>query len=446
MARILMASITVPGHVNPGLPLARELVERGHDVRWYTSARFRGKIEATGARLEPLREGFDFDSFDEQFPERKRLKGLAGLKWELNTVVDWTVGYVTDMLSILKEKSAEVIFSDGGMLAGPTVAELTGLPCAVFTAFPLLIEGPDATPVGMGFHPSSTALGRFRNRVLNWLVMRGMMRSVNVHVNEMRASLGLPAMKETFFDAVVKRADLAMQATTLAFEYPRTDIPDHIHFIGPILPRPASEFSPPDWWDDLHSGRPVVHVTQGTLETNVDDLLRPTIDGLGDEDVLVVATTGGQPVDGLANNLPKNARLERFIPHGHLLPHVDVMITNGGYGGTQYALAHGIPLVAAGRTQDKPEVCARIAWAGAGIDLKTQSPRPEQVKEAVKTILSDPTYKQKAQVIQRDYARYDAPKRAAELLEGLLAANGHGLSPERAAARKGGVIVKMNGR
>jgi MGT family glycosyltransferase len=425
--------------------LARELVERGHEVRWYNSTRFRDKIEATGARFEPLRDGFDLDwsRLDELYPERRKLKGLALLKWELNLTIDWTIGYVTDLLSILKEKPADVIFTDGGLLAGPTLAELTGLPCAVFTAFPLLITGPDATPVGLGFAPSSTMLGRSRNRFLNWLIFRVVMRSVNVHTNEMRAKLGLGAMKEAFFDAVVRRADLALQATTLAFEYPRNDLPDHLHFIGPILPQPVSQFTPPDWWDDLHSGRPVVHVTQGTIETNADDLLRPTIDGLADEDVLVVATTGGQPLDGLASELPANVRLEPFIPHGHLLPHVDVMITNGGYGGTQYALAHGIPLVGAGRTQDKPEVCARIAWAGAGIDLKTQSPKPSQVKEAVKAILADQRFKQRAQAIQRDYAQHDAPRRAAELLEGLLASNGEGLSQERAATRKGGVLVKM---
>lgn len=445
MARILMATITVPGHTNPGLPLARELVERGHEVNWYNSPRFRDKIETTGARFEPLRDGFDLDwtTLDEQFPERRKLKGLAGLKWELNLVIGWTVSYVTDLLSILKEKPADVIFADGGMLAGPTVAELTGLPCAVFSSFPLLIAGPDATPVGMGFTPSSTILGRVRNRFLNWLMFRVVMRSVNVRTNVMRASLGLPPMNETFFDAVVQRADLAMQATTRAFEYPRNDLPDHIHFIGPILPQLNTDFTPPAWWDDLRLGRPVVHVTQGTLETNADDLLRPTIRGLADEDVLVIATTGGQPVDGLANGLPSNVRLERFIPHGHLLPHVDVMITNGGYGGTQYALAHGIPLVAAGRTQDKPEVCARIAWAGVGINLKTKSPKPTQVKQAVRRILTDPSFKKRAQAIQSDYAQHDAPQRAAELLEELLASNGQGLTPGQATARKGSVLVKM---
>lgn len=445
MAHILMATISIPGHTNPGLPLAKELVRRGHEVSWYTSPRFEAKIKATGARFEPLREGFDLDErqLDTQFPERRKLKGMAAAKWELNLIIDSTVHWVTDLLSILRERPADAILADGGMLPGILVAELTGLPCAVFSSFPLLISGPEATPFGLGLPPSTSIPGRIRNQLLNWLVFRVVMRSVNVRTNRVRSSLGLAPMNETFFDAVVKRADMAMQGTTRAFEYPRKDLPGHIHFIGPILPQPSDGFDPPSWWDDLSNGRPVVHVTQGTVETDAGDLLRPSIQGLADEDLLLVATTGGQPLDGLANGLPANTRLERFIPHGHLLPHVDVMITNGGYGGTQYALAHGIPLVAAGRSQEKPEVCARIAWAGVGIDLKTKSPRPEQVRKAVQTILAEPAYKQKAQAIQQEYARHDAPKLAAELLEQLLASNGGNRNAAPAHGRKGSVLVRM---
>ncbi len=49
-----------------------------------------------------------------------------------------------------------------------------------------------------------------------------------------------------------------------------------------------------------------------------------------------------------------------------LLPRVDVMVTNGGYGAVQRALAAGVPIVAAGRTEDKPEVAARVQHFGVG--------------------------------------------------------------------------------
>lgn len=97
------------------------------------------------------------------------------------------------------------------------------------------------------------------------------------------------------------------------------------------------------------------------------------------------------------------------------------MITNGGYNGVQVALAQGVPLVAAGQTEEKPEVCARIEWSGVGINLKTKTPTPTQIKNAVKKILSSPQYRQNAERLKADIAGYDSAKIAATLLEQLAA-------------------------
>ena len=96
------------------------------------------------------------------------------------------------------------------------------------------------------------------------------------------------------------------------------------------------------------------------------------------------------------------------------------MVTNGGYGGTQLALAHGIPLVVAGNTDDKMEVAARVSWSGAGINLRKKRPSAAAVRAAVRKVLVDPAYRASAQHIAQDFARYDAPLRAADLLEELL--------------------------
>ncbi|HEY9668950.1 MAG TPA: nucleotide disphospho-sugar-binding domain-containing protein [Coleofasciculaceae cyanobacterium] len=151
-------------------------------------------------------------------------------------------------------------------------------------------------------------------------------------------------------------------------------------------------------------------------------MIVPTLQALADEDVLIVATTGVQPVESLKlAQYPTNARIEPFIPHSQLLPHVDVMVTNGGYNGVQMALANGVPLVAAGQTEDKPEVCARIDWSGVGINLKTKTPTPAQIKNAVKKILSSPQYRQNAERMKADICHYDAPTISATLLEQLAA-------------------------
>jgi UDP:flavonoid glycosyltransferase YjiC (YdhE family) len=97
--------------------------------------------------------------------------------------------------------------------------------------------------------------------------------------------------------------------------------------------------------------------------------------------------------------------LERFIPHDRLLPHVDVMVTNGGYGGVHQALAHGVPLVVAGDSEDKPEVAARVHWAGAGVDLHTGRPSPARLAEAVRGVLGRPTYAARARALQAEIRR-----------------------------------------
>jgi UDP:flavonoid glycosyltransferase YjiC (YdhE family) len=117
--------------------------------------------------------------------------------------------------------------------------------------------------------------------------------------------------------------------------------------------------------------------------------------------------------------LPDNATVERFVPFKPLMPLVDVYLTNGGFGGVQYALANGVPIVAAGASEDKAEIGNRVAFTGAGINLRTSSPTPQAIAEAVRTILNADSYRQRASALQAEIATHDAAGEAAELLERL---------------------------
>jgi UDP:flavonoid glycosyltransferase YjiC (YdhE family) len=426
MARFLIGTIPLVGHVNPALPIARQLVERGHEVWWYTGKALQSKVEATGARFIPIRTGLDFsdpknipDSFLEK---RKNLKGLAQFKFDFKYFfADSAFGQVKDFTDILREFPADVLLSDVCFLGAAWVHEKGGPPWATFGITALGIASSETAPFGLGMQPDASALGRLRNSCLNWVFERGLFRDVTDYINTVRANLGLPPEQNGFFNALVSPY-LYLQGTVPAFEYPRSNLPPQVHFIGPYLPEAPADFTPPVWWNDLKNGKPVIHVTQGTVATEADDLIVPTLQALADEDVLVVAATGGKPIESIQlAPLPTNARIEQFIPYYHLLPHVDVMVTNGGYNGVQAALAYGVPLVAAGQTEEKPEICARIEWAGIGINLKAKTLRPTQIKQAVKEILGSPHYRQKVQLMQADIARYDTPTLSANLLEQLAA-------------------------
>jgi UDP:flavonoid glycosyltransferase YjiC (YdhE family) len=208
-------------------------------------------------------------------------------------------------------------------------------------------------------------------------------------------------------------------------ELPRTDLPAHVHFVGRMDAPPPASSSVPAWWGDVLAGdRPVVHVTQGTLNAEPSDLLLPTLRALADEPVLVVATTGRRGCRELRGLVPDNARVTDLLPYAELLPRTTAMVTNGGWGGVTAALAHGIPLVVAGGDIDKPEIAARVGWSGAGIDLRTGRPTPEQVRRAVRSILSEPDHTTAARRVARSFAEHDGPREVADLLERLVATGG----------------------
>jgi len=168
----------------------------------------------------------------------------------------------------------------------------------------------------------------------------------------------------------------------------------------------------------------VVHVTQGTLDNaDLGRLVLVTTRALARDNVLVVATTGGPDPAPLRRDLPANVRLERFVPHDLLLPHVDVMVTNGGYGGVQQALANGVPLVVAGDSEDKPEVAARVQWSGAGINLHTGRPSPAMVGRAVRRVLARASYRRRARGLQAEIAATDPLGTMSATLMELCAAN-----------------------
>lgn len=308
---------------------------------------------------------------------------------------------------------------DPGLFAAGTINETGGPPFAIYNITCLGIVSRDTAPFGLGLPPNASFLGRMRNRALYALVSNIIFKAVSDELGRQRLALGLRPAK---FTGVATSPYLLLQPTVAAFEYPRSDLPPQVHFIGALLPDPPAAFTPPAWWDELTAKRrPVVLVTQGTIATNPRDLIAPTLAGLAGENVLVVAA-GVEDVAAMGlDSIPTNARVSAFVPFKVLLPYVDAYVTNGGYGGVHFALANGVPIVSGGRTEDKPEIGSRVAYSGVGINLKTSRPSPEQMHAAVMRLLCDPTYRQRAQQIQADLAQHDAPQEAADLLERLAA-------------------------
>lgn len=422
MARILIATVPIAGHLGPLLPIARRLVARGHEVHWYTHEKYRGRIEATGAKHLVSTHACRYDDADMQaaFPERPRRPGVKQLAFDIkHAFIDDAPGQVRDLHDLAQSFAPALVLCDAAFIGGALHRELTGARLVALGVIPLSLGGDDVAPFGLGIAPSGTRVGRLRNRLLHWLVHHVVFADVQRHWNETRARLGLPA-GGWVLDAVAQ-ADLYLQPTVPSFEYPRRALPSTVRFIGALPVEAPRDWIAPPWWSELDDGRPVVHVTQGTIANERPVLFGPALQALADEDVHVVVSTGGKPIEQLGlSSVPANARIATFLSYPELLPKTAAMLTNGGYGGVQAALQHGVPTAVAGTSEDKPEVAARVAWSGAGIDLRTSTPSPAAVKNAVRALLHEPRYRARARELAAEYAARDAIAGAVEHVEALL--------------------------
>jgi MGT family glycosyltransferase len=421
MARFLVATVPVIGHVGPAVPIVHKLVKRGHDVRWYTGSAFRSIVETAGAFFTPMATAFDYSDLTkistELTNERNSLRGIAQLKFDVkHFFIDSAPAQVADCLDLLEKTPADVLLVDPLFIGASWLHEKGGPPWAEYGVSVLMHKSWDAPPFGLGLTPGPPVIGRLRNRILHWVAKQMMFRELSIHTDKLRSNIGLPKDPKGIFD--IRCPFLHIAGTVPSFEYPRRDLPPQVHFVGPLLPESPTRFTPPAWWGEMDGEKRVVLVTQGTVATEQSDLIKPALIALGDEDMLIVVTTGGKQAIEM-EPLPTNARVEPFLPYAALLPQVDAMVTNGGYGGVQFALAHGVPLVVAGNSEDKADVCARVEWAKVGINLKTKTPTPQQISAAVKKVLIDPAYRANARAIQAEMAQYDGPNMAVDLLERL---------------------------
>ncbi|PYQ25762.1 MAG: glycosyl transferase [Acidobacteria bacterium] len=421
MSRFLFAPMPFTGHVNPGLPIARELVARGHDVRWYSTPRFRRAIEDIGARYVPFYYAMPLDEerLDEMFLRRPKSGGIAQLRWDIkNIFVDFWPGALRDLANEIEREPADVVVGDSAAAAPEALHARYDIAWAVYGISVLTMSSRDTAPFGLAMMPDTTPMGRLRNRVLTKLVDRVIFGAANKHNATLRRRLNLPPLGKSIMD-FTRDADLYLQGSVAAFEYPRTDMPANVQFIGAPMPQVPENWTPPVWWSELDRHR-VVLVTQGTINNDYDQLIRPAIRALSDQGVLVIVTTGSKPPSAIGiDPLPCNVIAERFVPYAALMPKVDLLVTNGGYGSIQMALAQGVPVVAIGKTEEKPEIANRVEWSGVGVGVKALVPTETQIRDAVQRVLNDVTYKARANAMRYEMADVDAAVRGAELLERL---------------------------
>ena len=358
MARILAYTSPALGHLFPFSALLLELSARGHDIHLRTlstGVEMGRKLGFTTDIIDPRIEAIANDDWKASNPR-------GALKRAVDVFCRRAAYEVPDFADAVKRTCPDALLVDVNCWGALSVADAGDTPWACFSPYTPPLQSPGVPPFGLGLSPLPGVLGRARDAALRPIVMGMMERAVLPAGNRIRASAGAPPVGSA--DEFFRRAPLMLVASGKPFEYAQSNWGDAVQMIGPCMYEPALD-AVPEWLESID--RPIVLVTTSSQKQADEKLVKTAITALADLPVHVVATLpAGLPSDITPT---PNATVVQFVPHGPVLDRAVCAITHGGMGGTQKALARGVPVCVVPFGRDQFEVARRVEVARCGTRL-----------------------------------------------------------------------------
>jgi UDP:flavonoid glycosyltransferase YjiC (YdhE family) len=384
--RALFTCQTDLGNFLPLTPVARALVDAGHDVAFAAPEFLRPAVERAGIRW--LRAGVERDDPELSALEaqRSQLHGRAFVQFSIEQIFAGILPrrLVPDLLALSESWRPDVFVHDSREFGSMIAAELLEIPHAKVEVH-AAGEQPYKMPILAGaLRQLRQTFGLLDRPALEW----------------MEQYLVL-----TPFPAVLTTVGNPLPPTAHHFRALPADAPDQVL---------------PAWINEIGS-RPLVYVSLGTLFSDQRglEIFPRLLAGLHDVDAEVITTVGNALDPAAFGPQPEHIHLERFLPLGALLPHCSLVVFHGGSGTLGHTLAHGLPMAILPLGADQPENAARCAELGASRTLDQDQLTSEQVREVVLDVLHTPSYRQAAERLRREFERLPSVDYAVELLERL---------------------------
>ncbi|MFI7389334.1 macrolide family glycosyltransferase [Streptomyces tendae] len=389
MSTIAFLNIGMHGHINPTLPVAAELVRRGHTVTYHTSPAFREEIAATGATVR-LYPGGDQPLPDPPAPITL-MEALA------RTALDLLPAVLAD----LRDDRPDLIVHDSACLWGALAARALGVPAvSSFTTFAYNRHVPSPTRASRELLAEAAA--RPRN-LAGYLGARLALR-------RRFAATGVPLL-----DLADIRQPLNLVYTSRAFQPAVEEFDRSYRFVGPSIgARPDDPSFPSDRLRD-----PVLYASLGTVFNAEPLLLRTFAAALSPLAGTVVVSTGKTDPSALGE-LPGNVLVRRSVPQLQVLDRAALFITHGGMNSVNEALFAGVPLLVVPQGADQPMVARRVVDLGAGLSIRTENVTEDSVRAVARRLLEDSRYRAATSGLRATQREAGGYRRAADELERYL--------------------------
>jgi UDP:flavonoid glycosyltransferase YjiC (YdhE family) len=383
--RFLFTSAGGRGHSDPLLPTARAAHAAGHDVAFCCRPPMAETLEAAGfttftagppiaapptiAPLLPLDRAREARVLRDGFAGR----GIAHQR-------------ARDLLALGEAWRPDVFVSDETDFGALVAAERLDIPYATVLV---------------------VAAGSFVTREL-----------IAEPLNDLRAEHGLGRDP----DVEMLTRYLVLAPGPPSFRDPGFPLPPTAHAIRPaaldLIADDGTNLPDPDGFPST------VYFTLGTVfNMESGDVFQRALAGLRDlpPEVHIVATVGPEIDPATFGAQPPNVRVARYIPQSELLPIARAVVSHGGSGTVLGSLAFGVPSVLLPMGADQPDNADRCRALGVACVLDPTSCTPDEVRDAVRTVLVESSYRDRARSLRDETRALPGAAYALALVERLAA-------------------------
>jgi MGT family glycosyltransferase len=421
MAKIFFAPVHVAGHFFPTIPLAKSLQARGHEISYVSECNMREVVEGEGIRYFQVGPGVWAGNIAEKFPKIKRLKGNPRIHYILkDAYLGLTPQYVRDAIPIIEEAKPDLLVFDPLSFPGPILAELTRTPWVTTSMFLGMIPGNGSPPYSLGWPPAQNLCQRLFYKSV-WIALIAYCRRYDKVINRIRKEFGLPAKRMAFLNSSLSPY-LYLSFTSSDIEYPIHHLPPQVHLVGPSVWSSPQNYDPPEWLHTFPQRRPAVYFTIGTVESAYDrrffSIAAEAVRAAPEIEAVMTVCYDGSDIGDLA--IPKNLRIERYVPNALIVPKVDLVVHHGGFSTTLDCLMNGTPSVVIPFEGDQNENGRRLSYLRAGYRMRYKELTPEKLKETIFRALQDRSLSTRSKEIAGSLERHNGPEAAADLVERLI--------------------------
>ncbi len=398
MSKILVFNVPAHGHVNPTLPVVRELVSRGEQVAYYLTDEFEPQIRHTGAafrRIDDTQMGSGpppgVTAMGQTDPEKVRQMMAAFFP---RMMADG-LRLVPGLVDRVRDEDADCVVYDPFCPWGRALAAILSLPAVAFVpSYAMTEHFPLVRRLSSIFEEQTSpeaeeAMSDFRD--------------VSRHLHD---RYGLAPLRLT--DPFITAEALNVVTLPRPFQPDADTLDERYVFVGPsISPRSDASGFPLG----LLADNPTLYVSLGTVFNANPEFFDACFDAFADSDWQVVLSVGTKMDPSTLVRIPDNFLVRPHVPQLEVLEHTDVFVTHGGMNSVMEAIYYGVPMVVVPQQPEQAMTAARVAELGLGVALEPGEVTAGALRDAVTTVSDDAGYRSRIAHMQQAARRRRLPTR-----------------------------------